>query len=184
VPFFPAHWSIGLAAMAALLSIAGPRLGLAFALAVPILPLGNISLGLAILYSLIACGWLALFWTRPRAALIFVIGPVLAPIGALGLLPLAIFPAGGAARPAAQALAAGFAASVAAAISGHGLPVVGGRAPDLALAGLSGPLAAASTLWAGLTAAHTLLLEALALGVAAAAIGACRRRGPWGAAGF
>jgi Protein kinase domain len=184
LPFFPAHWSIGLAAIAALLSVAGPRLGLAFALAVPILPLGNVSLGLAILYSVLACGWLALFWSRPRSALLFVIGPLLAPIGALGLLPLAVFPAGGAARRAAQACAAVFAASVAAAISGHGLPIVGGRAPDLALAGLSGPLAAASTLWGGLTAAHTLLLEALALGAAAAAVGACRRRGPWGAAWF
>jgi hypothetical protein len=39
-------------------------------------------------------------------------------------------------------------------------------------------------LWSGLTGAHGLLLETLALGAAAAAIGSFRRRGPWGAAAF
>jgi hypothetical protein len=56
--------------------------------------------------------------------------------------------------------------------------------PDLSLGGVAGPLAAASALWGGLTAAHSLLFETVALALAAAAVGACRRRGPWGAAGF
>jgi hypothetical protein len=184
LPFFPAHWSAGLAGAAVLLSFAGPRLGLAFALAVPVLPLGNISLGLAILYGVVACGWLALFWNRPRAALLFVVGPLLAPLGALGLMPLVALPAGGALRRGAQACAAVLAATVVAAVSGQGLPLVGGTAPDLSLGGLGGPITAASTLWSGLAAAHSLLLETLAIAVAAAAIGACRRRGPWGGAGF
>ena len=184
LPFFPAYWPGGLAAAAWVLALAGPRLGLAFALAVPVLPLGNISLGLAILYGALACAWFALFWARPRAALLFLAGPLLAPIGALGLLPLVSLPAGGPFRRAAQTVAAVLAAAVIAGVAGHGLPFTGGNSPDLALGGIDGPLAAASALWNGLARAHGLPLEALALGAGAAAIGACRRRGPWGAAAF
>jgi serine/threonine-protein kinase len=184
IPFFPAYWPGGLAAAAALLSLAGPRLGVAFALAVPVLPLGNIALGLAILYGAIAAAWFVLFWARPRAALLFMAGPLLAPLGALGLLPLAVVPAGGAARRAVQAAAAVLAAAVVAGLTGGGLPVVGGSPPDLALSGIEGPFVAVSRLWAGLAATHGLLLETLAISAAAAAIGACRRRGPWVAAAF
>ncbi len=184
LPFFPAHWSIGLAALAALLSFAAPRLGLAFALAVPVLPLGNIALGLAILYSALALGWLALFWTRPRAALLFVLGPLLAPLGALGFIPLAVLAAGGPVRRAAQACAAMLAAAVTARLAGDALPLVGGAAPDLSLGGIDGPLAAFSALSDGLTGAHGLLLETLAFAAAAAAVTTCRHRGPWGGAGF
>ncbi len=184
LPFFPAHWSIGLAAAAALLSFRTPRLGLVFALAVPVLPLGNIALGLAVLYSLLALLWLIAFWPRPRAALLFVVGPLLAPIGALGLLPLALLPAGGAGRRAAQVCAAIGAAVAAARLSGHGLPIVGGPAPDLSLGGIDDPLGAWSTVWSGVTAAHGLLAETVVLAGAAAAIDAFRRRGPWAAAGF
>ena len=180
LPFFPAYWPGGLAAVALLLTLAGPRLGLAFALAVPVLPLGNISLGLAILYGVLACGWFALFWARPRAALLFLAGPLLAPLGALGLLPLVSLPAGGPFRRAALTVAAVLAAAVTAGAMGHGLPFAGGV--DLSLGGVDSPLTAASALWGGLTGAQGLLLETLALGAAAAAVGACRRRGPWGAA--
>jgi len=182
LPVFPAYWPGGLAALALLLTLVGPRLGLAFALAVPVLPLGNISLGLAILYAVLACGWFALFWARPRAALLFLAGPLLAPLGALGLLPLVSLLAGGPFRRAAQTVAAVLAAAVAAGVMGHGLPFIG--SVDLSLGGIDGPLTAASALWNGLAGAHGLLLETLALGAAAAAIGAFRRRGHWGAAAF
>jgi hypothetical protein len=183
-PFFPAHWSAGLAALAALLSLVGPRLGLGFALAVPVLPLGNISLGLAIVYGIAACAWFALFWSRPRAALLFLAGPVLAAIGAIGLMPLAALPAGGPARRAAQTFVAVIAGGLVAGIGGHSLPIIGGATPELAIAGVPGPLAAASALWHGLVASHPFLLEAGALAAGAAALDACRRRGPWGAATF
>jgi len=49
------------------------------------------------------------------------------------------------------------------AVAGHGLPIVGGEAPDLAIAGIGGPLGAASELWHGLVSARPLLLETLAL---------------------
>ena len=182
--FFPAYWPIGLAALAGLLTYATPRLGLAFALAVPVLPLGNISLGLAIVYCTVAGAWLVLFWPRPRSAFLFVAGPLLAPLGLLGLLPLAVLPAGGAARRAAQAAAGVAAAALVAGIGGAGLPIVGGAAPNLGLAELGSPLAAGSALWHGAIDARPLLAEGLALAAAAAAIGSCRRRGPWGGAFF
>jgi hypothetical protein len=184
LPFFPAFWPGGLAAVAAGVTLASPRLGLAFALAVPILPLGNIALGLALLYLVAACGWLLLHWRTPRLALLFVAGPVLAPIGALGLLPIAVLPAAGRPRRAAQAAAAVLAAALVASLGGHGLPIVGGHAPDLAIAGTNGPLSAASSLWHGLRGARPLLLETAALSLCAAAIGSCRRRGSWGAAAY
>ena len=182
--FFPAHWPLGLSAAAALLTILGPRLGLAFALAVPVLPLGNISLGLAVLYGVVACVWFALFWVQPRAALLFVAGPLLAPLGALGLVPLATLPARDPVRRAAQAIAAVLSAAFVAALSAHGLPIVGGRAPDLSLGGLESPFTAGSTLWGAMSATHSLLFEGIAFAVAALAIGSFRRRGPWGGAAF
>jgi eukaryotic-like serine/threonine-protein kinase len=184
LPFFPAHWPAVLAALAALLTFLGPRLGLAFALTVPVLPLGNVSLGLAIAYAVVACAWFALFWAVPRAGLVFVAGPLLAPLGALGLLPLATLPAGGPARRAAQAGAAVLAAGTVAALGGHPLPLVGDRVGELSIAGVPGPLDAASALWSSLAGSHAFLLETLALAAAAAAVGALRHRGPWGAVAF
>jgi hypothetical protein len=184
LPFFPAHWSVALAVLAALLSLRTPRLGLVFALAVPVFPLGNIAQGLAILYLALACTWLACFWRRPRAALLFVVAPLIAPLGGLGLLPLVLLPAGGPARRAAQACAAMGAATVVARLSGHGLPIVGGTGPDLALGGIDGPRGAGSALWSGLSGMHGLLFETLALAGAAAAADVFRRRGPWAAAGY
>ena len=182
--FFPASWPIGLAALAAVLTFRTPRLGLVFALAVPILPLGNISFGLALVYSAAAAAWVVLFWPRPRAALLFVAGPLLAPLGLLTLLPLVVLPAGDAARRAAQAAGAVVAAAVVAALAGHPLPIVGGAAPDLALAGVGGPFGAAGQLVHGIGGSGGLVAETLVLAAAAASVGAFRHRGPWGGALF
>ena len=54
LPFFPAGWSLGLGGLAAAATLLDARLGLAFALAVPVLPLGNIALGLAVVYGCLA----------------------------------------------------------------------------------------------------------------------------------
>ncbi len=184
LPFFPAHWSIGLTLLAGVLAVPTPRLGLAFALAVPVLPLGNIALGLAIVYGIAACAWFAVFWSRPRVALLFVAGPVLAPLGALGLLPLAVLPAGGPARRALQALVATLAAAAVVGVGGGTLPVAGGETPALGVAGVPGPGAAASAVWGALSSSQGFLFEALVLAAAAAAIDACRRRGAWIGAAF
>ena len=88
-PFYPTLFAPLLALLAGALTLVRPRLGLAFALAVPVLPLGNISSGLALVYAAVACAWLALSWRAPRQGLFFALGPLLAPLLALGLLPLA-----------------------------------------------------------------------------------------------
>ena len=59
LPFFPAFWAPAFALAVGALALRFPRAGLALALAAPILPLGNVALGLALLYGAIALGWLA-----------------------------------------------------------------------------------------------------------------------------
>ena len=59
LPFWPAGFAIGFAALATLLGFLRPRLGLAAALAVGVFPVGNLSLGLAFAYSAAAVTWLA-----------------------------------------------------------------------------------------------------------------------------
>jgi hypothetical protein len=97
LPFFPHGFAVGLAALAGAVTAVRERLGLAVALAVPILPLGNASLGLALAYVLLAAAWFVLMWPEPRSALLFALGALLAPVAALGLHPLA-GAAGGAGR--------------------------------------------------------------------------------------
>ena len=60
LPFFPRGWPLVLAVVAGLAALRSPLAGLAVALAAPVLPLGNLSLGLAIAY-----GVLAVTWVRP-----------------------------------------------------------------------------------------------------------------------
>src|SRR5690348_16985248 len=136
LPFYPHSWPALLALVALAATLLRGRAGIALALAVPVLPLGNISLGLALLYAALAAGWLLVTWREPRATLLFVIGPLLAPVAALGLLPLA------AARTRAaplRMLAVGLgvlAAALAAGIRHVALPLVGGPAPlGIGLAG-------------------------------------------------
>ena len=51
LPFYPAHAAPVLAVLAAALTYRAPRWGAAFALALPIFPLGNVALSLALLYA-------------------------------------------------------------------------------------------------------------------------------------
>ncbi len=87
LPFFPSGWPLGLAALAAAASIVNARLGLAFALAVPVLPLGNLALGAAVVYALAAAGLLVAMWREPKHGLLFSLGAVLAPIAGSRPLP-------------------------------------------------------------------------------------------------
>jgi hypothetical protein len=88
LPFFPAHWPLGIAAVAAALTAWNERAGLAFCLAAPVLPLGNYSFGLAALYGILALVGMAACWRTPRAGLLAALGAGLGPAGALGLLPV------------------------------------------------------------------------------------------------
>src|SRR5205085_2435893 len=90
LPFYPGSWPLGLAALAAGLGLAAPRAGLLFVLATAFLPLANISLGLAIVYAALAAIWAGLTWRDARSGLLLALGPLLAPVGGLALLPLAV----------------------------------------------------------------------------------------------
>ena len=183
LPFYPGGWWIGLALLAAGLAALRPRIGLAFALAVPILPLGNVSLGLALLWTGLAAVWFALTAREPRSGLLFAAGPLLAPIGALGLVPLlAARAVRSPPRRFAHGIAAVLVAAVTAGIRGADLPFAGAHA-HVALAGRDSALGVAGAL-AGVVTAHAGLgLAALVLGAAAAELPKLRSLGPWGIAG-
>jgi hypothetical protein len=183
--FFPMLFAPLFGLLAFALTLTRPRLGLAFALAVPVFPLGNISSGLAILYGVLAFAWLVLSWRAPRDGLFLAVGPLLAPISALGLLPLA---AQGVKSLPRRALQVGGAVMLAALVAGlrHApLPFTTAAPPKgLGIAGSEDPFAVAVALWRALTARPWLLLEACALAAAAVAVPFARERGLWGIAGL
>ena len=183
--FFPGLFAPLLGLLAFALTLARPRLGLVFALAVPVLPLGNISSGLAILYAAAACVWLALSWRAPREGLFLACGPLLAPIAALGLLPLAAQGVRSLPRRALQVGGAVLLAALVAGLRHTPLPFTSAEAPKgLGIAGSEDPFAVAVALWRALTARPWLLLEAFALAAAAVALPFARERGLWGIAGL
>jgi hypothetical protein len=170
LPFYPEVWPVVLAVLAAGLSVLKPRLGLAFTLAVPVLPLGNVAFGLAVAYALVAAAWLLLMWGDARRGLLFSVGLVLGPVGLLGLAPIAVVGARGVVRRAAQAAAAVLLAGAAAGIRGAEIPFTGRPAAELDIAGSEHPISVLQAVWAWLTATPALGLEALILGVAAGAL--------------
>jgi eukaryotic-like serine/threonine-protein kinase len=185
VPFFPALVIPLLAALAGALTLVRPRLGLAFTLAVPVFPLGNVSAGLALVYGVAACCWLALSWRAPRQGLFLALGPLLAPLLALGLLPLAAQAIRGHARRALQVGAAVLLAAIVAGLRHTTLPFTGTTPPKgLGIAGSDDPLAVATALLRALDGHPTLLLEAAVLAAAAIALPFARERGLWPIAGL
>ncbi|MEP6977847.1 MAG: serine/threonine-protein kinase, partial [Thermoleophilia bacterium] len=184
LPFYPAHWALLVAAVAAGATAWRPRVGLALTLAVPLFPLGNFSLGLALLYGVVALAWLALSWGEPRSGLLFALGPLAAPLGALGLVPLTALGVRSPVRRAAQAGTAVLVAALAAGIRGTPLPFTHARPPlGLGIAGSDSPVAVAGALWQALLAHPALGLEAATLAAAAAVLPLARTRDLWGVAG-
>jgi hypothetical protein len=185
LPFYPSGWPIALAAVAVATSYLRPRIGLAFALAVPVLPLGNLALSAALLYCAVAAALLAVSWGEPETGLLASLGPLLAPLSALALVPLATLGTRSAARRAAQTAAAVIAAAVVAGIRHAPLPFDGRAAPhDLGLAGSRSVTATASVLWQALMSRPALVVEALVLAAVAALLPHARERGLWGVAGL
>ena len=180
LPFFPLGWAPALAAATAFAAYRAPRAGLALALAAPVFPLGNHSLGLALLYGAIALGWLALSWRDARWGLAFLAGPALAVVGLLALVPLAVAGARGPVRKAVQALGAVSVAAVVAGLRGAELPFGQGAAPSPGLAGEESVTAAATALAGAVPTG--LALEAVAL--AAIAVAIPYARSPWRIAGL
>jgi len=185
LPFYPHGWAFALAAIAGGLTYLRGRSGIALALAVPVLPLGNISLGLALLYTALAAGWMLVTRREPRAALLFVLGPLLAPIAALGLLPLATAKVRAAPLRAIVVLLGVLTAALAAGIRHASLPLVGGPAPlGLGIAQARDPFDVAGSLARAAVDHPALLLEACALALVAVALPHARARGRWAAAGL
>jgi len=183
LPFYPHGWPFLLAVAAAAATLFRERAGIALALAVPVLPLGNISLGLALLYTALAAGWLLVTWREPRAGLLFVLGPVLAPVAAVGLLPLATARVRAAPLRALTVALGVLTAALAAGIRHVALPLVDGPAPlGLGVAGARDPFDVASSLARAAGAHPALLVETCALALVALALPHARARGRWAAA--
>ena len=172
LPFYPANTAVVLAAAAAALTFFRPRAGVALALAVPFLPLGNVALALALLYAAVALGWLVLHAREPERTTYAALGPLLGPFA--GLLPLAYRDVR---SPLTRGIGAGAAVLLAAAVRAlrHG-PV------GLGLPGSRNPVAAAEALARAIP--PGLALEAVALALAAAVLPLALRRGRWGLAAW
>jgi len=185
LPFYPGSWPLGLAGVGAVLGFLAPRAGLLFALAAAFLPLANLSLGLAVVYAVLALVWAGLTWKDARTGLLLALGPLLAPVGALALLPLAAQATRGRARRGLQVAAAVMIAAVVAGIRRVPLPFDGSTPPlGLGITGSDKPGAVGVAVWRQLLDHPTLITEALVLAVAAAVLPLARGRGPWPAVFF
>ena len=185
LPFFPAGWPFLLAAAAALVAILSPGAGLAFALAVPVLPLGNVSLGLAIAYVPLAAAWVLLFARDARSSLLFLSGPLLAFVHLLPLVPLIALEARGIVRRAALGAAAVLAAVATVVVAGSRLPLTGEPAPrPRGVSGAEQPGAALDGSLAALTSRPTIVAAVVIVAAAAGSASFARSRGLWGVAAW
>jgi Protein kinase domain len=185
IPFFPSGWGLGLGAVALGLTLADARVGLAFALAVPILPLGNVALGAAILYALAAAALLLVSWREPRTGALFVLGPLLAPFSAIALVPLACLTIRSPVRRAVQCAVAVLTAGLVAGVRSASFPFDGSVPPGTSgLARSDSALEAMGILWGALLSRPALAVEALVLAAVAVVLPYVRGRGPWAVAGL
>ena len=185
LPFYPHGWPYLLAFAALAATLLRERAGIAVALAVPVLPLGNISLGLALLYTALATAWLLVTRREPRATLLFVCGPLLAPIAAIGLLPLVTVRVRSAPLRALTVALGVLTAALAAGIRHVALPLVGGAVPlGVGVAQARDPFDVAGSLARAAGGHPSLLLETCALALVAVALPYARARGRWAAAGL
>jgi eukaryotic-like serine/threonine-protein kinase len=185
LPFFPRGWPLVLAALAGLAALRSPIVGLAIALAAPLLPLGNLSLGLAIAYGVLACAWLALHARDAERSLLPVAAPLLAPFGAIPLLPVALLEARGRTRRAIGAAACIPLAAAVSVLAGRPLPFAGESPGSTApVAGSTGPLDVTATLYGALTAHPTLAVAAVVLAFAAASADLAVSHGRWAIAAW
>jgi len=182
LPFWPSGLVVAIVLAAALAGAVRPRIGLAIALAAPVFPLGNEAQSAAVLYGAFALGWLALSWSDARRGFLFAVGPLLAPLGALTLVPLAVQPARGLARKGAHAALALFAAALVAGTHGQALGFRGDETTRLGITPLDSVGRVALSLRDALASAPGLLGAALVLAVAAASLPLVRARFRYGVA--
>jgi len=182
LPFWPPALVVAIALGAGLATWLDPRIGLAVALAAPIFPLGNYAESAAVLYGVFALVWLVLCWRDARWGLLFVCGPLLASAGLLALVPLAVQPARGVVRRAAQAALAVLSALLVAGVAGDTLPLTDRPAEALGIGPLDTVTDTALSVWAALS-AYPAVLGAVALAaVAAGILPWARRRSRYGVA--
>ena len=185
LPFYPegAPWVLALAAAA--LTLLRDRAGLVFTLAVPVLPLGNVSTGLALAYGAAALVWLVLMWGDARRALLFAAGPLLAPIAAVGLLPLILLTVANPLRRAALAAVGVLTAVLVASVGGGSLPFTDEPAPtSLPLGETTSAARAASTILDVLSRHPAVLLEAGIVTAGALVLPFVAKRGYWTISGY
>ena len=180
LPFWPPALVAAITLVAALAAWRMPRVGLAVALAAPLFPLGNVAESAAILYGLLALGWLALSWRDARWGLLFMTGPLLAPLGLLALVPLVAQPARGIVRRVAQAVLAVLAAAIVAGVAGSDLPLSGAAAEGFTISPQDSMREIAGGLWQSALLEPVLLVGAVSIGFAAAALPWIRRRSRYG----
>jgi hypothetical protein len=183
LPFWPPELVAVLVLATGLACWLDPRLGLAFALAVPIFPLGNVAVALAGLYGILAVGWLALNWRDARHGLWFASGPLLALVGLLPLVPLALIPVRNTARRAAHGAVAVLSAVLLAAVANDELPIAAGTGSALDVGPLDSVGAAAAAVWSWLAHEPLVLASAIVIGTAAAVLPWARRFSRVGVAG-
>lgn len=184
LPFWPGLLLAALAVAAGLLTLRAPRLGLALALAAPIFPLGNVAQAAAVVYGVLALAWLAVTWRDPRAGLAFWAGPLLASLGLLALLPLAVQPARGWWRRGLHAAAGVSAAAAVAGLAGKPLPLTGTVVGELGVAQTERPTDVLHALGTVLGDGTALATTALALAIVAALLPWATSHGRWGIAGL
>ncbi len=183
LPFFPSGWPFLLGALAGLAALVSPRLGLAAALAAPVLPLGNIATGLALAYGTVALAWFALFAGDARSGLLWVSGPILAPFGGLPVAAVVAREAHGAVRRFAVGAASALAAIAVAGLAGRPLPFTGADAPPgVGITESSSAQAVVLAVVRFLEHNPGLVADTLLLGAAAVAVASAERHGLWGAA--
>ncbi len=183
LPFFPPAWALPIAAATAAGTALAPRAGLVATLAVPVLPLGNGSLALALGDAAIAGAWRLAFGREARGGRACARGPLLAPLAALALLPLAVQRLRSPARRALATAGAAAAAGAVASVRGSPLPLSGDPpVASLELGRTSNPVAAAAALVDAAAGNVPFLVAGVALAAAAAALPYARARGPWSVA--
>ncbi len=180
LPFWPPALVVAITLAAAIAAWRMPRVGLAVALAAPLFPLGNVAESAAVLYGLLALGWLVLSWRDARWGLLFMTGPLLAPLGLLALTPLAVQPARGLVRRGAQAALAVLAAAVVAGVAGDDLPLTGAPAEGFAISPQDPVREVGAGLWQAALLDPVFILGAVCLALAAAALPWIRRRSRYG----
>jgi hypothetical protein len=135
-------------------------------------------------YAALAAGWLAGTGRDARAGLLFTLGPALAPLGLLPLLPLAVQPARGAWRRGLHAGVGVLAAAAVAGLAGRHLPLTGDVVGDLGVAQSERVTDVVQAIQLVLRANPAVATTALALALVAVLLPRAVARGPWGIAGL